>query len=186
MKSYNNSKPADLLFAKSRLILNQKVPNNFNSPSGDQYNWIWLPFSDAKRFIKIRNAEHVKKNMYNTTLITKKMHLRFLKKYNYLQRIDFVLQHEASGEYIGGMNISLTNYGFEIGKYIGNKKFLGKGLSYLMSISFINYIRKNIKQINKITAITKLANYKNINLNFKLGFKIIRLVKKKYWLMELQ
>ena len=186
MKAYNKFKSNDLLFVKSRLILNQKVPKNFSSPSGDHYNWIWLPFSDVKQVIKIRNAEHVKKNMCNTALITRKMHLRFLKKYNSLQRIDFILQHKASGEYIGAMNISLTNYGFEIGKYIGNKKFLGKGLSYLMSISFINYIKKNIKQINKITAITKLANYKNINLNFKLGFKIIKLVKKKYWLMELQ
>ena len=36
------------------------------------------------------------------------------------------------------MYISLSNHGFEIGKYIGNKKFLGKGLAIPMSNLFID------------------------------------------------
>ena len=35
-----------------------------------------------------------------------------------------------------------------------------------MSNCFIDFIKKNVKEIEKISAVTKLNNYKNINLNF--------------------
>jgi len=186
MKSYDELKDGDIRKTKSRLILDKKVPNDFISHSGDAYKWLWLPSSDVKHLLDVRNSEHVLSNMRNTSPITEEAHLAFLQKYDSLQRLDFILQHHGSGEYVGGMNISLTSHGFEIGKYIGNEKFLGKGLAFLMSNCFIDFIKENVKEIEKIIAVTKLNNYKNINLNFKLGFKIIKLVEEDYWLMDLQ
>jgi RimJ/RimL family protein N-acetyltransferase len=186
MKYYDNLKYGDIRKIKSRLIIDNKVPDNFISDSGDAYKWLWLPSSNIKHLLKMRNSEHVLSNMRNTQPIREEEHMEFLKKYDLLQRIDFILQHQDSGEYVGAMYISLSNHGFEIGKYIGNKKFLGKGLAIPMSNLFIDFTKKNIKEIEKIVAVTKINNYKNINLNFKLGFKIIKSVEEESWLMELQ
>jgi len=186
MKSNYKLIDGDIRKIKSRLILDNKVPNDFISDSGDVYKWLWLPSSDIKHLLEVRNSKHVRSNMHNTSPITEEAHLAFLQKYDSLQRLDFVLQHHGSGEYVGVMYISLTHHGFEIGKYIGNKKFLGKGLAFPISNLFIDFIKKNVKEIEKISAVTKLNNYKNINLNFKLGFKIIKLVEEDFWLMELQ
>lgn len=182
-----NHKPMpDLINTKSSLISNNKVPQGFVTNLGQAYEWIWLPFSDVKQLLIMRNAEHVLSNMRNTLPITEEAHLKFLKKYNSLERVDFVLHNRDNGQYVGGMNISLTNYGFEIGKYIGNAEYLGRGIGYPMSMSFIRFVKKNISEISKIRAVTRLDNYKNINLNFKLRFKIIQLVEKNYWLMEMK
>lgn len=186
MKSNYKLIDVDIRKIKSRLILDNKVPNDFISSSGDVYKWLWLPSSDNKNLLEVRNAKHVRSNMHNTLPITEEEHLEFLQKYDSLQRLDFVLQHHDSGEYVGAMYISLTHHGFEIGKYIGNKKFLGKGLAFPISNLFIDFIKKNVVEIEKISAVTKLKNYKNINLNFKLGFKIIKLVEEDSWLMELK
>ena len=132
----------------------------------------------------VRNAAHVLSNMRNTENIRVEEHYKFLELYNSLERIDFVLVDKNNGVYVGGMNIFQTHHGFEIGKYIGNPDYLGRGISYPMSISFIKFVNKNLKEIPKIRAVTKTDNFKNINLNFKLGFKILGRVENNYWLME--
>jgi len=177
---------SDIINTKLSLISDNKVPSSFVTNSGQAYEWIWLPSSDVKQLLIMRNAEHVLSNMRNTSPITKETHLDFLQKYDSLQRVDFILQNKESGLYVGGMNISLTSYGFEVGKYIGNADYLGRGLAYPMSMSFIRFVKENISEIIKIRAVTKLDNYKNINLNFKLEFKIIQLVEENYWLMEIK
>ena len=55
-----------------------------------------------------------------------------------------------------------------------------------MTKNFLTYIDENVNEIRKIRAVTKITNYKNINLNFKLGFQIIESVENDYWLMELR
>lgn len=181
-----SNKGLDILNNKIKLINANYVPDSFVTSLNETYEWIWLPYSDANRLISIRNAEHVLINMRNTLPITINNHLNFLERYNSFQRIDFVLIDKDSRQYVGGMNISQTSHGFEIGKYIGNPAYLGKRIAYQMSLSFIAYVKKNLKEINKIRAVTKIDNFKNINLNFKLGFRIIRRVEKDYWLMELK
>ncbi len=180
-----NEQP-DILANKLKLINGNNVPDSFVTSLNEAYEWIWLPFSDANQLIPIRNAEHVLSNMRNTSAITMKAHLNFLESYSSFQRIDFVLVDKDRDQYVGGMNISLTSHGFEIGKYIGNLNYLGKGISYYMSLSFIRYVKDNLSEISKIRALTRIDNFKNINLNFKLGFKIIQRVEEDYWLMELK
>lgn len=183
--SASNEKP-DIINNKIKLINANYVPDSFVTSLNETYEWIWLPHSDANQLIPIRNAKHVLLNMRNTLPITMKDHLNFLERYNSFQRIDFVLVDKDSRQYVGGMNISQTNHGFEIGKYIGNTAYLGKRIAYQMSFSFIAFVKKNLKEITKLHAVTKIDNFKNINLNFKLGFRIIRCVEEDYWLMELK
>ena len=183
--SDSNEEP-DILNNKIKLINANYVPDSFVTSLNETYEWIWLPYSDANQLIPIRNAEHVLLNMRSTLPITMNDHLNFLERYNSFQRIDFVLVDKDSRQYVGGMNISQTSHGFEIGKYIGNSAYLGKRITYQMSLSFIAFVKKNLKEINKIRAVTKIDNFKNINLNFKLGFRIIRRVEEDYWLMELK
>jgi len=174
-----------MINTKLNLLNNNKVPPSFTTNLQEKYDWIWLPSADVTQLLNMRNAEHVLSNMRNPSRITQEAHLEFLQKYNDLQRVDFILIHNSSGEYVGSMNISLTGYGFEIGKYIGNVNYLGRGISHPMSMSFIQYLKDNLSEITKICSVTRLNNYKNINLNFKLGFRIISLVEERYWLMEL-
>lgn len=180
-----NEEP-DILSNKLKLINSNCVPDSFVTNLNENYEWIWLPYSDANQLIPIRNAEHVLLNMRGATPITMKDHLNFLERYNSFQRIDFVLVDKDRGQYVGGMNISLTSHGFEIGKYIGDSDYLEKGIAYQMSLSFIAFVRNNLSEITKIRAVTRIDNSKNINLNFKLGFRIIRRVEENYWLMELK
>jgi RimJ/RimL family protein N-acetyltransferase len=176
----------DILSIKIKLINANYVPDSFVTSLNETYEWIWLPYSDANQLISIRNEEHVLLNMRSTLPITINDHLNFLESYSSFQRIDFVLVDKDSRQYVGGMNISQTSHGFEIGKYIGNPAYLGKRIAYQMSLSFIAFVKKHLKEINKIHAVTKIDNFKNINLNFKLGFRIIRCVEEDYWLMELK
>lgn len=176
----------DILSSKSQLILNNKVPNSFKTYTNETFEWIWLINADARHLLDIRNREHVLLSMRNNSPILLEAHLKFLKTYMTLPRIDFVLVNKDTDQYVGGMNISLTGHGFEIGKYIGNLDYLGKGIAYPMSKKFIRYINDNVSEIKNIFAVTKIDNAKNINLNFKLGFKIIRRVENDYWLMEIE
>ena len=175
-----------IIESKNHLLCERKVPNDVTTQCGDTYTWSWLPLTNVQSLLKIRNAGHVLGHMRNKSPITEEMHLDFLQKYESLPRIDFILQHHDSGKYVGAVNISLTDYGFEIGKYIGNEKFLGKGIAFPMTQNFLTYIDENVSEISEIRAVTKITNYKNINLNFKLGFQIIESVENDYWLMELR
>ena len=183
--SASNGQP-DILSRKLELINGNYVPDSFRTSSNKTYEWIWLPHSDPNQLISIRNSEHVLLSMRSTSPITMKDHLNFLERYNSLQRIDFVLVDKVRNQYVGGMNISLTSHGFELGKYIGNIAYLGKGISYQMSLSFVTFVKNNLNEINTIRAVTKIDNFKNINLNFKLGFRIIQRLEEDYWLMELK
>ncbi|MDA9702922.1 GNAT family N-acetyltransferase [Paracoccaceae bacterium] len=176
----------DIIINKKKLLLDNIVPNSFITNSHETYDWIWLPSSDAKQLIALRNAEHVLSNMRNSSPITLEAHMNFLQKYKSLQRVDLVLVNRDRGQYVGGMNISLSTYGFEIGKYIGHKNYLGKGIAYPMSVSFIRFVQEHLREIVKIRAVTRIDNFKNINLNFKLGFRIIQRVEEDYWLMEIK
>ncbi len=175
-----------ILETKQSLIIKNKVPDGFATGPGQEYQWIWLAAADVENLLAIRNADHVTSNMRNASKITNEEHLNFLKNYASLQRVDFVLLDKNRGAYVGGMSVSLTLHGFELGKYIGNVDYLGRGIAFPMSISFISYVRANISEIDDIRAVTRQDNYKNINLNFRLGFKILTSLEKDYWLMGMK
>ena len=53
-------------------------------------------------------------------------------------------------------------------------------------MNFLRFLKENVSEIKTICAVTKTDNIKNLNLNFKLGFKIMHRVDDDYWLMELK
>ena len=174
-----------LIDKKYNLIKNNVVPDYFLTKSNKNYEWIWLPNSNPNQLLAIRNADHVLLNMRGTSPISMNTHIKFLEVYELLPRIDFILVDKDNGQYVGGINLSLTRYGFEVGQYIGNSAYLGKGVGFQMSRSFITYVKENFEDIKKIYAVTRRENFKYINLNIKLGFKTIRPVESYYLLMSL-
>ncbi len=174
------------ILAKKKLILSGNVPDTFALLNGDVYSWVWITCADAQKLLEIRNAPHVLEKMRNQTTISIDVHNNFLKNYLEMERVDFVCVHRASGNYVGGFNMSKTSYGYEIGKYIGDQKYLGQGLAVAMCNSFLEYVNVNLKFIDRVVAVTKITNHININLNFKIGFKIKKLIENEYWLMECQ
>jgi len=171
---------------KNSLMDGHITPNKFLGSNGENFIFIWLPTANDSKLLEIRNAEHVLKEIKNSLPIALDTHKRFKINYPLIDRLDFICLHELSGDYIGGINIAKTRHGYEMGKYIGNQKYLGLGLAYSMSCSFIEYIKVNIGHLEEIKAVTKITNIKNINLNFKLGFRIVKLVDDNYWLMSLR
>jgi RimJ/RimL family protein N-acetyltransferase len=174
-----------LITRKQELIRSGSTPLPFSLNGRDTYTWLWLPEADIKKTLSLRNAEHVLQATRTSLPISQQQHEEFIERYNSLERIDFLCLHENTGEYIGGVNLSMTQYGYEIGKYIGNANYLGKGIAFLMSKTFIDFLKINCGKINIIKSVTKTTNLKNIQLNEKLGFKIKHLIGTEYYLMEL-
>ena len=178
--------PDMFLEKKQTLIRDSTVPLGFSTQGGDKFIFKWINCVPEKKLLEIRNAPHALKHMRNPLPIPLESHKNFIENYESFHRLDFICIHESSGDVIGGLNIAKTVHGYEIGKYIGNIKYLNSGLAYPMSRNFIIFIQDSVKEITEINAVTKITNYKNINLNFKLGFKIVELVDDNYWLMSLK
>ena len=143
-----------IIDSKNHLLCERKVPNDLTTQCGDTYV-VLATSSKMSRACLISNAGHVLGHMRNKSPITEEMHLDFLQKYESLPRIDFILQHHDSGKYVGAVNISLTDYGFEIGKYIGNENFLGKGIAFPMTKNFLTFIKENVSEIEKLGQLQK-------------------------------
>jgi RimJ/RimL family protein N-acetyltransferase len=171
---------------KQALMSELALPLGFSDKDGDKFIFKWINCVPDEKLLKIRNAPNVLKNMRNTHPISLESHQEFVGNYHSIPRLDFICIHDSSGDVVGGLNIVNTVHGYEIGKYIGNDKYLQSGIAYPMSRSFISFIQDRVQEVAKINAVTKITNYKNINLNFKLGFKIIKLVDDHYWLMSVK
>ncbi len=169
---------------KQSMRENSRGPNDFKSKNGKTFTFKWIDQVSTEELLAIRNSSNVIKNMRNENSITFKEHEAFLEAYGTLERIDFLCIEQPTNNLAGGICITKTPLGYELGKYIGNADYLGKGIAYPMTKSFLNFVDENITEIESIKAATKITNYININLNFKLGFKIEKCVDNEYWLMK--
>ena len=97
--------------------------------------------------------------------------------------INFDLIEKKSKNIDKIFNLKKTKIGVEIGKYILNKNYLGKGIAKKATINLIDFVFKRTNE-KKIFAITNVENNINLLLNTKLGFKI-NAVKKNFYIMEL-
>ena len=87
-------------------------------------------------------------------------------------------------EYIGAVNIVFKENRWEIGKYIGNSNYHGKGIAKNSTISMINYFKKYFPFYNELYARTREDNKINIELNKRIGFTIYKHVANNYILMK--
>lgn len=174
---------ADFIRTKISLTNSNILPHSFQNDSFGQFYFQLLENFDANAVINLRNNSHVRENSVETSLLTKEDHQQFLANYKDVARLDFICIHYDSSKAIGGINLKLSEYGLEIGKYIGEEAFLGVGIGYQMTSSLIRYANNNFSLFRPLCSITRLENIKNINLNLKLGFHIQEKINNEFWLM---
>lgn len=165
---------------KGNLIINQIVPYEFSDSFDQKYQYKWITDVEKLEYLKIRNAPNVLPNMRDSSEISVEQHNQFLSEYGKIERLDLIIKTKTDDTLIGGAVLSKTHHGWEIGKFIGNSSYLGKGLSYPMMSNFLNFLETEFAEISTIISITKILNKKNIRINEKLGFSIVDKVDKEY------
>ena len=166
---------------KYKLIQLRKLPHPFYSKNGRELIFQWIDLCEPSLILQIRNSIDVVQMSSSNKEVSKKEHNFFIKNYLKLPRIDLVIIDQLTNKYVGSVNINLTNYGLEIGKYIGDKKFLGTGIAYYGMISFLKFLKIYLSG-KKIVAKTMKNNEVNIHINKKLGFLNIKVLDDKYFL----
>lgn len=166
---------------KNELNQNDVVPSRFICSEKKSYTFQWINKCPAESILNIRNADHI---LAFSKGISKEEHLNFINKYANLERIDFAIFCLDDSSWIGGVSLNKTEFGLEIGKYIGNKNYLGKGLAKKFMFSFIKFIKEFLPAGTLIYAKTKINNTRNIELNKKLGFMTLKKIDDNFILMK--
>jgi len=165
------------------------IKNKFPSikaPLGFRFEIIDETHSDS--IIKWRNDPTINKNFISKNIITKDSQKTFLNNYNNLDRLDLVLINIDTNSPIGIFSIKNLSHRPEIGKIIGEKEFLGKGIAKKATMELIKFVFEQLDIIT-IYAITQKSNLVNISLNRKIGFEIVeeQLIEgNSYYLMRLE
>ena len=154
-----------------RLYFSKICPDSFTSKRGDEIFFKIITKSDPNHVLMMRNATNVTEQI-DTNQISLTDHLSFLNSYDNHSRIDFILHDKATSMPIGGVNVVHTNLGLEIGKYIGNEKYLGRGIAKQATKSFLEYLAIYLPKGTVVLSKTKKSNAVNIAINQDLGFDI--------------
>lgn len=155
---------------KDDLLRKKLTPREFYAKDSKQYKFDWIVNCDQKSVLKLRNSDNVLKYMNTTDKITFENHNEFIKEYLSLKRIDFMIISTDLEILVGCVNLVLTNHGWEIGKYIGNLQFHGKGIAKRATISLIEFFQFYFPCVKCIFAKTKVYNNSNIYINRSIGF----------------
>jgi UDP-2,4-diacetamido-2,4,6-trideoxy-beta-L-altropyranose hydrolase len=140
-------------------------------PAGfGQFVFAWIDRCDADRVLALRNQAHVTSQMRTRTAITPTDHSRFLENYNRMDRYDFVLVDSETDRYVGTFYITGVASSPELGKYIGDGAYLGKGIARQATARLLEFCRA-VTGLDQLTAVTRADNVRNIALNTALGFK---------------
>ena len=162
----------DFLTKKCELIKTRSVPTPFFIEDFYSFHFKWIMDVETDIVLGLRNAPHVHKSLPDSKKIEKIDHERFIKNYVNLQRMDFIIIDAQSGCAIGGLNLNKTYLGYEIGKYIGDCRYLRKGIALAATKSFLRFIESHFTFLEHVCAKTLASNFGNINLNKRLGFYI--------------
>ena len=174
---------SEFLKKKQLLLSKNNIPENVRSKDNQIFSFEWITNCSSDLILKLRNAENVIEYLEKNKKITKETHLEFIDKYSNLMRLDFIIINNIS-EYIGAVNIVFKENRWEIGKYIGNSNYHGKGIAKNSTISMINYFKKYFPFYNELYARTREDNKINIELNKRIGFTIYKHVANNYILMK--
>lgn len=156
------------------LKANQFVKNDSNNLIDNEYKFELINEKHSSSIIKWRNDLSNHPLMTTQTKLNNQTQKEFLDKYNNLDRLDFILIHLSSKKFIGSFSITKISTDLpEIGKLLGDKSFRGKCLGY-KSTKLLLFFAFNYLKIEKLYAKTRKDNIPNINLNKKLGFKIVK------------
>lgn len=160
----------EFLSTKNYLLQNLSVPKPFLDNNKEQHFYFdWIKNYKTEDILRGRNAKHVLREFPGNNKISKSVHNDFIKNYIEANRIDFIFRSKEKNEIVGALYAILHNNELEMGKYIGNTKYLGRGIASKATSRFIEYVQKYFPY-QDLVAITKKTNFKNIKLNENKNF----------------
>ena len=168
------SRVADVMLGQSRADSAMQTRNALLSanrtPAGfDEFAFAWIHTCRSAEVLTLRNMPHVVSQMTSREPITDDDHRKFLGGYGGLSRYDFVLVDRRRHQYVGAFYVTHLDSLPQIGKYVGDPAYLGKGIAYKAMRSLLDYCRCQAG-LCRIAAVTRRDNTANIALNHKLGF----------------
>ena len=160
----------DFLHTKNYLLQNLSVPRPFLDNNKKQHFYFdWIKNYKTEDILRGRNAKHVLREFPGNIKISRSVHNDFIRNYIKANRIDFIFRSREKNEIVGALYAILHNNELEMGKYIGNTKYLGMGIASKATSRFIEYVQKYFPY-QDLVAITKKTNLKNIKLNENKNF----------------
>ena len=144
------------------------------SPEGfEAFTFAWIDRCSAGDVLALRNRPHVTAQMRSQAPIASEDHQRFLAAYDRLDRYDFILIDNSSGRPVGAFYVTNLGASPEIGKYIGDPAYLGKGIAHKATQRLVDFCRSRA-ELRQLTSMTRQDNLLNIALNTSLGFRPVR------------
>lgn len=132
---------------------------------------------DAEVVVRWRNSGHVSSTSFRSPgkNITTQEHLIWFNRTRF-SRVDFIIEEKAERRPIGSVSFNFCRIGNlgacgELGKYIGEKSYLGKGYAKEATRFWLNYGFKSLG-LDCVFSRTRHDNNVNISLNLGLGFSI--------------
>lgn len=135
-----------------------------------------MKIEDSSLLVKWRNQDYIRNVSRKDKAITRVEHKKWFESTRE-KRLDFVFCDKLSETPIGVVSFQVSERGgiferySEMSKYIGNAKYVGKGLAFEACNKLLSTLRKD-SSIAGIFAVTKKSNQSNIALNQKLGFVV--------------
>jgi UDP-2,4-diacetamido-2,4,6-trideoxy-beta-L-altropyranose hydrolase len=155
----------DVMRRRQALRAANACPDGF-----DTFTFAWIDRCSADEVLALRNMPHVTAQMRSQDPITGSDHARFLETYDNADRYDFILIDHSRGRYVGAFYLTNLGSSPEIGKYIGDPAYLGKGIARKATQRLVDFCRDRAG-LRQLTATTRRDNLRNIALNTGLGFK---------------
>jgi RimJ/RimL family protein N-acetyltransferase len=159
---------AAFLQKKAWLFELREVPAGV-AADGECFHFRWVGDCSADAVLRMRNSSHVVKMSSDSQPIAMDAHREFLRNYANLARLDFVLVTGQGDECIGAVNLCWRARGLEIGKYLGDSRYLGRGIAKAAMRSYLDFLRREFPRAD-LLAKTRRDNHRNIALNEALGF----------------
>ncbi|MCK9225848.1 MAG: GNAT family N-acetyltransferase [Candidatus Muirbacterium halophilum] len=127
--------------------------------------------ADAQLIVIWRNDPDINKNMFKNKKLTLEDHLIWFRNRSN-NRYDYMICDINTNLAIGTVNFTVQDSFAESGRLLGNKNYLGKGYAKEAAFLWLWYGFEKLK-LEKIIAKVRKENVTNIELNKKLGFKIV-------------
>lgn len=137
-----------------------------------EFTFAWIDRCDPERVLALRNMPHVTSQMRTRDQISVAQHKAFLQGYPDLDRYDFVLIDNSRGGYAGVFYLTGVGATPEIGKYLGDQQYLGRGIARKATERLLAFCRAKT-HIHRLTSTTRRDNLRNIALNTGLGFTTV-------------
>jgi UDP-2,4-diacetamido-2,4,6-trideoxy-beta-L-altropyranose hydrolase len=167
------SRVADVMLGRAGdpLVTRHALHEDDARPEGfDTFTFAWIDRCRAEDVLSLRNMPHVTAQMRSQAPISAADHRRFLDAYSQMDRYDFILIDNNRRRSVGAFYITNVGSAPELGKYIGDPEYLGKGVAHRAAQSLIDFCRTRAG-LGYLMAVTRRDNSRNIALNTRLGFR---------------